>query len=188
MEFISGSEWHQIFKKVSLEENLDILLRVADGIAYAHSKDIIHRDLKPENVMIGKFRQVSIMDWGLAVDLKKGRPNNLAGTPAYLAPEMAKGPKTSINKSSDIYLLGALLFHICTGYPPHHGKSMSECIQSAAKNTFRKADLPDENLRPLLSIAYKAMETYQEDRYATVNDFQDAIRAFQASWKSLTVA
>ena len=55
MEFISGSEWHQIFKKVSLEENLDILLRVADGIAYAHSKDIIHRDLKPENVMIGKF-------------------------------------------------------------------------------------------------------------------------------------
>lgn len=186
MEFISGSEWHQIFKKVSLEENLDILLRVADGIAYAHSKDIIHRDLKPENVMIGKFRQVSIMDWGLAVDLKKGRPNNLAGTPAYLAPEMAKGPKTSINKSSDIYLLGALLFHICTGYPPHHGKSMSECIQSAAKNTFRKADLPDENLRPLLSIAYKAMETYQEDRYATVNDFQDAIRAFQATQQSVS--
>ena len=63
---------------------------------------------------------------------------------------------------------------------------MSECIQSAAKNTFRKTDLPDESLRPLLSIAYKAMETYQDDRYATVNDFQDAIRAYQGTQQSIS--
>jgi len=185
MEFISGSEWQQVFNEQSLEENLEILLSVADGVAYAHSKDIIHRDLKPENVMLGKFRQVSIMDWGLAVDLKQGRPTNLAGTPAYLAPEMAKGPKSSINKSSDIYLLGALLFHICTKRPPHYGKTMSACIQSAAQNTFQKKTSAPEALKPLLDIAFKAMKTEQEERYATVSDFQDAIRTYQSTQQSI---
>jgi len=185
MEFITGSEWNQVFDKLSLDENLDILLHVADGIAYAHSRDIIHRDLKPENVMIGKFNQVSIMDWGLAVDLSQGTPSNLAGTPAYLAPEMAKGPKGAVNKSSDIYLLGAVLFHICTGRPPHYGKSMSACIQSAARNTFRKYMLSHESLKPLLDIAFKAMATQQEDRYATVVDFQDAIGAYRSAQQNI---
>ena len=186
MEFVNGSEWQQVFDKQSLDDNLEILLRVADGIAYAHSKDVIHRDLKPENVMIGKFSQVSIMDWGLAVELKKGKPTNLAGTPAYLAPEMAKGPKTSVNKLSDIYLLGALLFHVCTGRPPHHGKTMAACIQSAAKNTFRKTKPSHESVMPLLDIAYKAMKTRQEDRYQTVGEFQEAIRAYQSTEQSIS--
>ena len=181
MEFVSGSEWHKVFDDQTVEQNLDILMSVADGVAYAHSKDVIHRDLKPENVMIGKYHQVLIMDWGLAVELKKGKPTNLGGTPAYLAPEMAKGPKASINKTSDIYLLGALLFHIATGHPPHRGSTVRECIQSAAKNKIREYTLKREALRPLVNIALKAMETEQEDRFQSIAEFQAAVRNFQST-------
>ncbi len=187
MEYINGTEWHRVFDQQTVEQNLDILMRVAEGMAYAHSKDIIHRDLKPENVMIGKYGQVLIMDWGLAVELKKGKPTNLGGTPAYLAPEMAKGPKNTINKSSDIYLLGALLYHIATGRPPHHGSTVSECIKLAARNEIREiGQLERESLRPLTVIALKAMQTEQDSRYATIEDFQNEIRAFLAKEQGIS--
>lgn len=187
MEIVDGKEWEDFFAEKSLDENIEILLKVADGIAYAHSKHIIHRDIKPENVMIGKYSQVLIMDWGLAVDLSKGKPQSLGGTPSYMAPEMVKGPRKSIGPRSDIYLLGAVLYHIAVGRSPRRAKRAAFCIQLASSNHID--EVTDESVdKGLLSIALKAMETNLDDRYQTVGEFQTAIRTHLSNKQSIVMA
>lgn len=187
MEIVDGKEWEDLFAEKSIDENIDILLKVSDGIAYAHSKNIIHRDIKPENVMIGKYSQVLIMDWGLAVDLTKGKPQSLGGTPSYMAPEMVKGPRSSIGPRSDIYLLGAVLYHITVGRAPRRAKRAAFCIQLASSNHID--EVTDESIdKGLLAIALKAMETKMDDRYQTVGEFQTAIRTHLSNKQSIAMA
>lgn len=69
MKQIGGKEWSRTIYDNSLEENLDILLRVADAIAFAHSRGVIHCDLKPQNIMLGDFGEVLVLDWGLALGI-----------------------------------------------------------------------------------------------------------------------
>ncbi len=187
MEIVDGKEWEELFAEKSIDENIEILLKVSDGIAYAHSKNIIHRDIKPENVMIGKYSQVLIMDWGLAVDLAKGKPQSLGGTPAYMAPEMVKGPRSSIGPRSDIYLLGAVLYHITVGRAPRRAKRAAFCIQLASSNHID--EVTDESVdKGLLAIALKAMESQMDDRYQTVGEFQTAIRTHLSNKQSIAMA
>ena len=79
----------------------------------------------------------------------------MGGTPAYMAPEMATGPIDQITPASDVYLLGAILFEIITGKPPHTGKNVMGCLFAAAKNEIAETKKPGE----LLDIAMKAMAT-----------------------------
>ena len=134
MELVRGDPWNDVIDEMSLEENLSVLEKVIDGIAYAHSKETIHRDLKPENIMLGSFGEVLIMDWGLGVNLSHGPPTSMGGTPGFMAPEMARLPETDTGTHSDIYLLGAILFMITTGVPPHTGEDVQECLQNAKDN------------------------------------------------------
>jgi serine/threonine-protein kinase len=133
----------------SLPRFLGIFEQVCQAIAFAHSRDIIHRDLKPSNVMVGAFGEVQVMDWGLAKVL--GRENELQpednapgsvistermrvpewasrigeviGTPAYMAPEQARGETDLLDKRCDVFGLGAILCVILTGKPPFTGDS-----------------------------------------------------------------
>ncbi len=192
MKQVTGSEWSKVIKQKSRMENIEILLRVCDAIAFAHSRGVIHRDLKPENVMLGSFGEVLVMDWGLALavnDTAKAEAINpnlgIAGTPAYLAPEMARvGLWRLLGFCSDIYLLGAILFEIITGKRPHRGKTVRECLKNAAKNIIVEVDAAGE----LLEIAYKAMSTDPCDRYQSVQDFQHAIREYLSHSESVTLA
>lgn len=193
MKKVDGTPWSKVIAQKSRDENLEILLKVCDAIAFAHSRGIVHRDIKPENVMLGEFGVVLLMDWGLAVPkesfAKKGtiyQTSSMGGSPAYMAPEMALGPIDAIGPPSDIYLLGATLFEIIVGRPPHYGKQVLDCIQSVAKNIF--IEVPQSKCGELLDIAYKAMETKPSDRFATVADFQDAIRQYRAHTESIMLA
>ena len=110
MKEVRGTPWHKAIVGKSLEENLEILLKVSDAVAYAHSKGVVHRDLKPENVMLGDYGEVLVMDWGLAISVSaEGKAERLmkaadaAGTPAYLAPEMALGEGDRIGPASAVY-------------------------------------------------------------------------------------
>src|ERR1700741_3557578 len=133
--------WDQVINQKQLDENLSLLLRVADAGAFAPAGGVIHRDLKPENVMLGDYGEVLVMDWGLARITPEFahaatvyQPDSLGGTPAYMSPEMAKGPIELINKTSDIYLLGAILYEIIGGIPPHSGRDVMQCLMAAAQN------------------------------------------------------
>ncbi|HVK87488.1 MAG TPA: serine/threonine-protein kinase, partial [Kofleriaceae bacterium] len=109
--------------------NLGILEHVLNAVRFAHRLGILHRDLKPANVMIGDFGEVYLLDWGIAVSLRDdgtGRfplaanARDLAGTPAYMAPEMlGRDDGPPLSERTDVYLAGSILYEIVTGAPPH---------------------------------------------------------------------
>jgi WD40 repeat protein/serine/threonine protein kinase len=190
MKRVRGTPWDKVLHKKSLDENLSILMRVADAVAFAHAGGVIHRDLKPENVMLGDYGEVLVMDWGLAritpefahVDAVY-QADSLGGTPAYMAPEMSRGPVENINKTSDIYLLGALLYEIIGGQPPHSGRDVMQCLMAASQNRIDPIRYEGE----LKIIALKAMATRQEDRYQSVKEFQQAIGTYLSHSESLVL-
>ena len=177
MKRIDGTSWDKQISEMTPQQNVETLLRVADGIRYAHSRGLIHRDIKPENVMLGRFGEVLLADWGLAINQRENMPEgdlyqSIGGTPAYMPPELATGFHSDIVLQSDVYLLGATLFQILTGHPPHDGETLVECISNAGNNVIRDAEVDSE----LMDVAMKAMETNPKDRYASVDEFIDAIK------------
>ncbi|MBS0206357.1 MAG: protein kinase [Planctomycetes bacterium] len=191
MKKVQGTPWLKVIQKKSIAENLDILMRIADAVGFAHARGIIHRDLKPENVMLGEFGEVLVMDWGLAQasrSFRKSRSitetNTMGGTPAYMAPEMATGPLEKITPASDVYLIGAMLYEIITGNPPHVAKNAMKCLMAAARNEIAPTDKTGE----LVDIAMKAMATDPANRYQDVRSFQAAIRDYQSHSESIVLS
>ena len=184
MKRIDGASWAASIEDRTIEENLTILMRVADAIRYAHSRGLLHRDIKPDNVMLGRFGEVLVADWGLALPYPaplSGDPTqSIGGTPAYMAPEQAAGSLQALGVPTDIYLLGAVLFQILSGFPPHHGETLMECLQAAAKNKIR----PTRAAGALMDIALRATQTQPADRYESVEAFQQAVRTYQAHQES----
>ncbi len=183
MKHVKGTPWDRVIAGKSVAENLEIWMKVGDAVAFAHSRGIIHRDLKPENVMLGGFGEVLVMDWGLAlmVGSPAARRADMAGTPAYMAPEMAVGPPDEIGFSSDIYLLGAILYEIVTGKKPHAAGSVAACLLAAASNKIQSTEKSGE----LVDIALRAMASDPNARYATVGDLQEAYRQYCSHAESI---
>jgi serine/threonine protein kinase len=185
-------------RKMTLEDHLDIWMKVADAVAYAHSKGVIHRDLKPENVMLGSFGEVLLMDWGLALVYGQRNPYaldpkkkpQLVGTPGYLAPEMATGKMTRLSPPTDVYLLGGILYRLLTGKAPHTAKSIGAAVNRAARG---KVDPPEtvegaKLVDPEISrIVMKALAKRMEDRYPGVLELQKDVRGYRSNAQSLTV-
>ncbi|MCY3018606.1 MAG: tetratricopeptide repeat protein [Planctomycetota bacterium] len=191
MKLVKGTPWSKTIKQNALRENLGILQRVADAVAFAHSRGVIHRDLKPDNVMLGEYGEVLLMDWGLALSVSpQGKAEPLGehaacgGTPAYMAPEMAQGNVASIGPRSDVYLLGAILFEIVTGKRPHCGPGAMACLRAAAANEIVAVEEKNE----LRDIALKAMATRPEERYAGVKDFQQALKDYAGHIESVILS
>lgn len=191
MKRVRGTPWSECIRQKTLAENLRILMSVADAIAFAHSRGVVHRDLKPENVMLGSFGEVLVMDWGIALStnlyIKSNRISqsaSMGGTPAYMAPEMATGPLEAIGPASDVYLLGATLFEIVAGKPPHQGQDVMACLYAAARNEIAPTDQKGE----LLTIALQAMSTKPAERHASVQAFQAAIHEYQSHSESTTLS
>ncbi|MBN8628250.1 MAG: protein kinase [Planctomycetes bacterium] len=191
MKRVRGTPWNKVIREKSLPENLEILMKVADAVAFAHSRHVVHRDLKPENVMLGDFGEVLLMDWGLAVAGVGGKGRKapthdpgMGGTPAYMSPEMAVGPLERIDARSDVYLLGAILFEIVTGKPPHTGPNVMGCLFAAARNEI----VPTDHDGELIAIARVAMSTERNDRHQSVKDFQAAVRDYQSHAESVLLA
>lgn len=127
--------------------------QVCQTLGYAHARGVIHRDLKPDNVMVGAFGEVQVMDWGLAKILSAGGTEQVRhsacgqgmgftkpdathagavmGTPAYMAPEQARGEVARLDERCDVFGLGAILCTILTGQPPYLRSDGNELIQAA---------------------------------------------------------
>ncbi len=176
MKRVDGTSWNHTIDSMSLMENIDILIRVANAIRYAHSRGLIHRDIKPENIMIGRFGEVLVADWGLALSFDGEHRRTVAddaigGTPAYMAPELAGGDINSQSVRTDVYLLGAVLYRILSGRAPHSGATLLECIRAAAANEIRATN----EKGGWMEIAMRAMATLPENRFADVAAFMEAI-------------
>jgi WD40 repeat protein len=191
MKCVAGQSWQDRMAQMPLQENLEVLLRVCDAVAFAHDHGVMHRDLKPANVMLGDYGEVFVMDWGLAVSVTLhgkaesiDRSDRVGGTPAYMAPEQAVHNRARIGRQTDIYLLGGMLFQICTGKAPHGGSTATECLMNAARNATQPTDQSGE----LLDIARRAMSTDPEDRHADAAEFQREVRAYMRHAVSISLA
>jgi len=196
MKRVEGRPWNELLRDPAallrmtgatepLEANVRILIAVTNAIAFAHSRRVLHRDIKPENVMIGSFGEVCVLDWGLAVSLKEDPSGSLsyvahahevAGTPAYMAPEMLLDkPSSALSPRTDVYLLGAVFYEIFAGHPPHEGSSLQEVIASIA---FWEPRFPEGFPTEARSICEKAMHRDPEERFQTVEEFRAAVEAY----------
>ncbi len=177
---------------VAFRRLLQAFLQVCQTVAYAHSRGVIHRDLKPANVMIGKFGETLVVDWGLAKVV--GRPEEVratgigetlvpsscdsgpgetamgsaVGTPAYMSPEQAAGRWDVVAQASDVYGLGAVLYTVLSGKPPIERGNWPEMQQRIQRGDFpRPRQLQLDVPRPLEEICLKAMALEPQDRYAS---------------------
>ncbi len=147
---------------------LSIFEQVCQTMAYAHTRGVIHRDLKPPNIMVGTFGEVQVMDWGLAKvlsrdgasadqepepqpaisviqtarsgsDLDISEAGSVLGTPAYMAPEQARGELERVCERADVFGLGSILCEILTGDPAFSGRSNAEIMRKAARGELAEA-------------------------------------------------
>jgi tetratricopeptide (TPR) repeat protein/tRNA A-37 threonylcarbamoyl transferase component Bud32 len=164
-------------RRLELRQLLGRFIAVCNTMAYAHSRGVLHRDLKPANIMLGRFGETLVVDWGLAKAFHRDpgaraagetalTPSRLhaddatqmgaaVGTPAYMSPEQAAGQWNIVGPASDIYSLGATLYTLLTGQPPPS--------RVASLPRHHKKDVP----RALEAICFKAMARRPAERYGT---------------------
>jgi hypothetical protein len=153
--------------------HLGILSQVCNAVAYAHSRSTIHRDLKPANVMIGPFGEVYVVDWGIALRLPAARSEQLVGTPAYMAPEMAR--REPVDERADVFSLGAILYEVVTGSPLRTGE-VAEVLANAAAGAV--PELPPGVPAALRSLCRDALAPTRELRTASAVAFQRDLADF----------
>lgn len=147
------------------------LSRVALAVDYAHRKDVIHCDLKPRNIILGSFGEVYVGDWGAAHDLTEPdqqRARQLAGSPAYMAPEQAEGRSHLIGPPTDVFALGAILFEIVSG------RGFASSLVDSRLGEDALKSVPGA----LAVICLRATVPEQSRRFSTAREFHAALQAF----------
>jgi len=212
---------------------LEVFVKICDAMAFSHSKGVIHRDLKPDNVMLGEFGEVLVADWGLAKILPatpisfllealqedsageivinddedsamRTMEGSVMGTPNYMAPEQAKGLIVDVDRLSDIFSLGGILYSILTLRPPVHGETVTEVLDNMKTgyiappvfyNKVKSAKLfgrgkraqedvaldhcPENQIPEALSrVTMRAMKLERKKRYQSVQKLQKDVLAW----------
>jgi serine/threonine protein kinase len=176
-------------KTLAFRNLLKRFVDVCNAIAYAHSRGILHRDLKPGNVMLGKYGETLVVDWGLAKPLGMVDSNDAGeegslqpssgssyvqtqagtavGTPAYMSPEQAAGRLEDLGPASDVYSLGATLYAVVTGHPPFAGE-IGDVLRNVEAGEFTPPNQVAKAVPAALdAVIRKAMSRRKEDRYPT---------------------
>ena len=205
MKMVSGRSLSVLIRsRHTLAGRLALLphvIAVAEAIAYAHSQRIIHRDLKPANVLVGPFGETVVVDWGLAKDLTRpsdepstpassGRAaaagasadstvvGTVLGTPHFMPPEQARGE--AVDERADVYALGAILYYLLRGEPPHSGKTANEALAAVVSGAPEPVEsfVPDAP-QELCAIVRKAMSQARGERYPTAAELAADLRRFE---------
>ena len=146
MELVDGEDLARLLRRIGHlphEKAVEIARGIAAGLMAAHAKGILHRDLKPANVMIDSHGDARITDFGLALTADEDQEGEVAGTPAYMAPEQLRGEAASVQ--SDLYALGLVLYELFTGKRAHAGRTLQERVRDATTEIAR----PSSHIRDL---------------------------------------
>lgn len=181
MRYMAGGSLAEWLKsgKVSLQKTAEIIEKLALGLDYAHQKGVIHRDIKPDNVLFDANSNPYLSDFGvakLAEAASSGTGSGIIGTPAYVSPEQAQGENDKVDRRSDVYGLGVLVYQMLTGKLPFTADTPMGVLVKHINEPVPNIRAIDPNLPPWLETIIKtAMAKKKEDRYPSVLEFSRAL-------------
>ncbi len=184
MEYIDGKSLSRILREegpLPPKRALEILEEVTEAVDHAHKKGVIHRDLKPGNVLIDKTGHAHLTDFGLAkqvgTESQLTKTGTQLGTPAYMPPEQAAGDIHAIDARSDIYSLGAVLYHMLVGAPPFGGETAMQTMYHVMNTPPDPPRKKNRSIpRDMETICLLCLEKEAEDRYASAEALLEDVK------------
>ena len=186
---LGGSLADRLSRRLSLAQASTIVTRIASGLDEAHAKGVIHRDMKPGNILFDAHDQAFLSDFGIVKVTETTETSNatgtlVLGTPAYMSPEQALGKP--LDRRSDIYSLGAVLYEMLTGMPPYTGPTgmsvaMKHVVEAVPDVLERRSELPVETQ----AVIAKAMAKDVNDRFASAGELATALTAVVQAYPQL---
>ena len=183
MPYIEGESLASVARRgeFGFKEAARVVARIAAAVGFAHRRGIIHRDLKPSNILIDAEGEPQLIDFGLAKGPRTERgltfTGQILGTPAYMAPEQARGE--TMTPLCDVYSLGAVLYELVAGQPAFSGPTPVDVLLQVLNvdpPSLRKVN--PKAPRPLASIVSRAMAKEPEERYETATELEEDLRRF----------
>jgi serine/threonine-protein kinase len=198
MEYVEGRTLYDMMQpppegeghSFSEAEALDIIIQITEALAHAHERGLIHRDVKPKNILLTPQGVAKLTDLGLAraTDDKEAAESEAGkayGTPYYISPEQIRG-EVDIDFRSDLYSLGATMYHLVTGRPPFDGDTPSAVMHKHLKMPLTPADHINTALSAGVGqIIDVAMAKKREDRYASTRDMLDDLQSVRRGERPL---
>lgn len=184
-EYVQGSTLHDLMSRrsISTRAAIELVLKIAEAIAAAHTQGVYHRDLKPANLIVDSQGGAHILDFGLAIDdeTQLQLRGQIAGTAAYMSPEQLRGDAHHLDGRTDIWSLGVIFYELLTGRRPFRGNS-----QDAIEQVLKRAPTPPRQFQASIPkrvevACLKCLEKSVEDRYASANDLIEELRAILTS-------
>ncbi|MEM7799012.1 MAG: protein kinase [Chloroflexota bacterium] len=185
MRFIPGGTLHDLLKskRLSYAEIVEIIDQISEAIDFAHGKEIVHRDIKPANILFDDLGRPLIADFGLSKIFTSDTgpnptQNKIVGTPNYMSPEQGRGQK--LDKLTDIYSLGIILFEMCNGDVPFKGEDPFSIIY---KHIHEAVPDMDHLPRQIANVIEQGMSQTPENRYQSAGEMA---KAFSKAVNGLT--
>ncbi|MCF6228107.1 MAG: protein kinase [Planctomycetes bacterium] len=221
MKLVEGEELASIIKRLRkkgagaeeawpISRLIDLFIKICEGIAFAHNRGVIHRDLKPANIMVGRFGEVQIMDWGVAKiigrkeetadrviatdrqddDAMKTMVGSILGTPSYMSPEQARGEVDSMGGESDVFALGVILYELLALCTPWTAQTSAQVLDQVKHfdPELPSARTPDRKIPAELErLAMKCLEKEPHKRIRDVQDLVDNLKSWQSGGRLAAV-
>ena len=183
---LSGGDGGQEPGQPAQRRSAQILSTIARAVHYAHQRGVLHRDIKPGNILLDARGEPHLTDFGLAKLTEKEstltHTNAVMGTPAYMAPEQARGETKNVTTSADVYGLGAVLYHTVTGSPPFGGGTSMETIRQVLDEEPRRPSLWNPLIdADLETICLKCLEKQPDRRYGSAEALADDLERWLRS-------
>jgi WD40 repeat protein len=181
-EYIAGRTLADLLseRRLGFREAATLIAEVAEALEYAHQQHVVHRDIKPSNILLDESLRPYVTDFGLArrddLEITITVEGQVLGTPAYMSPEQAAGEQQRVDRRSDVYSLGVVLYHAISGSLPFRGSRRMLVRQVIHDEPVAPRRINDEVPRDLETITLKAMAKEPSHRYATAQEFADDLR------------
>ena len=172
MKLVEGGPLDQLYKRETMPVRgaAELIAKLARAVHYAHQRGVLHRDIKPGNILVDAKGEPHLTDFGLArlveTESTVTRTIETLGTPSYMAPEQALGNNNQLTSATDVYGLGAVLYHLLTGHPPFAGGTTYDTIRLLLETEPRQPQLWNRKIdRDLTTICLKCLEKNPQRRY-----------------------
>lgn len=171
--------------RIPLDEVISIADGIMDTLESVHAARVVHRDLKPQNVFVLDGGGIKLLDFGVAKlrGNTMDAPANVVGTPSYMPPEQALGLPKKMDAQSDVWALGATLFHVLSGQPVHAAKNMSAMVLATASNRARSlAEAAPELPKAIVAVVDRALRYRKAERWPDVKGMRAAWQEAHPAW------